>query len=305
MPVRTKAVLRTMLAAMFADNDSFDITPEDLRDFSLDTVDSLLDEVGVVAGSGITVSRGADGTVTIAAGGAAAASGIPSFVAASAAQPSDDVITASIAGLTASPPFPSLVYLVTPNDIDRSSDALELRINGDTSRVRAIVDFRADTIAARDLDPGALYEILAYAGPQQKYRLTEPIPQRLQDFDIILAWHETVIDGGFTINDVNAASAGMFSTNILTIPPAPAASSQTIGGQLYGYLLLGVPADSPPVAVVRGDSVLGGQPQIQFESSTVSLPVGGVAHTWYQTTETLRLSAWPGASLEVEFGPYA
>ena len=106
MPVRTKAALRTMLAAMFADNDSFDITPEDLRDFSLDTVDSLLDEVGVVAGSGITVSRGTDGTVTIAAGGAAAASGIPSFVAASAAQPSDDVITASIAGLTASPAVP-------------------------------------------------------------------------------------------------------------------------------------------------------------------------------------------------------
>ena len=139
---------------MFADNDTGDITPEDLRAVTLDAVDSLLDEVGVVAGAGITVSRGTDGSVTIAAGGAAAASGIPSFVAASAAQPSDDVITASVAGLTASPPFPSLVYLVTPNDLDRADDALELRINGDTSRVRAIVDFRADAIAARDLDPG-------------------------------------------------------------------------------------------------------------------------------------------------------
>ena len=122
MAIRTKAELRTQLAAMFADNDTGEITPEDLRAVTLDAVDSLLDEVGVVAGSGITVSRGADGTVTIAAGGAAAASGIPSFVADSAAQPSDDVITATIAGLTASPPFPSLVYLLTPNDLDRSDD---------------------------------------------------------------------------------------------------------------------------------------------------------------------------------------
>ena len=101
---------------MFADNDTGEITPEDLRAVTLDAVDSLLAEVGVVAGAGITVSRGADGTVTIAAGGAAAASGIPSFVAASAAQPSDDVITASIAGLTASPPFPSLAL---PGDAER------------------------------------------------------------------------------------------------------------------------------------------------------------------------------------------
>ena len=259
----------------------------------------------IVAGAGITASVNPDGSVTVAAGGAAAASGIPSFVAAAAAQPSDDVLTATITGLSDSPPFPSLVYLLTPNDLDRAADDLELRINGDVSRVRALIDYLGDALAARDLEPGALYEILAHASPTQKYRLTEPIPRRRQDFNIILAWHETVIDGGFTINDVNAASAGTFGTNILTIPPAPAASSQTIGGQLYGYLLLGVPADSPPVAVVRGDSVLGGQPQIQFESSTVSLPVGGVAHTWYQTTETLRLSAWPGAELEVEFGPYA
>ena len=236
---------------------------------------------------------------------AAAATGLPSFLVENVVQASDDVLTADVTVLTDSPPFPSLVYLLTPTGLNRAADDLELQINGDTSRVRPVVDYLGEALAARDLEPGGLYEILAAFAPSQQYRLTEPIPRRRQDFNIILAWHETVIDGGFTINDVNAASAGMFGTNILTIPPAPAASSQTIGGQLYGYLLLGVPADSPPVAVVRGDSVLGGQPQIQFESSTVSLPVGGVAHTWYQTTETLRLSAWPGAELEVEFGPYA
>ena len=302
MAILTKAALRTAIDSVFASGQN--ITAEAARGAFHDWIDSLLDAPSVVAGSGISVSRNA-GVVTVATGGAAAAVGIPSYVAASAAQPSDDVLTATITGLTASPPFPSLVYLLTPNDLDRAADDLELRINGDVSRVRALVDFRGDPLKARDLDYGALYEILATFAPSQQYRMTEPVLQRLQDFDIILAWHETVIDGGFTINDVNAASAGMFGTNILTIPPAPAASSQTIGGQLYGYLLLGVPADSPPVAVVRGDSVLGGQPQIQFESSTVSLPVGGVAHTWYQTTETLRLSAWPGAELEVEFGPYA
>ena len=73
------------------------------------------------------------------------------------------MLTANIAGITDSPPFPSLVYLLTPNDIDRAADDLELRINGDTSRVRALVDFRGDPLNARGLDPGALYEILAYA----------------------------------------------------------------------------------------------------------------------------------------------
>ena len=86
-----------------------------------------------------------------------------------AAQPSDAVLTATIAGVTDSPPFPSLVYLLTPNGLDRAADDLELRINGDTSRVRSLVDFRGDPLNARDLDPGALYEILAHASPAQQY----------------------------------------------------------------------------------------------------------------------------------------
>ena len=115
-----------------------------------------------MSGAGINVSRN-NGVVTVATGGAAAAVGIPSFVAAAADQSADDVLEATITGVTDSPPFPSLVYLLTPNDLDRAADDLELRINGDVSRVRSVVDFRGDALAARDLDPGALYEILAHA----------------------------------------------------------------------------------------------------------------------------------------------
>ena len=74
--------------------------------------------------------------------------------------------------------------------------------------MRAIVDFRADAIAARDLDPGALYEILAYAGPQQKYRLTEPIPMRRQDFDIVCGWISTA-EAGWTDEDIALANTAV------------------------------------------------------------------------------------------------
>ena len=164
MAILTKAMLRTAIDSVFA--SSGQITAEQARGEFHDWIDSLLDAPAVVAGSGITVSQNA-GVVTIAAGGAAAASGIPSFVAASAAQPSDDVLTATIAGVTDSPPFPSVVYLLTPSGLDRAADNLELQINGDTSRVRELVDFRGDSLAARDLDPSALYELLAHASPTQ------------------------------------------------------------------------------------------------------------------------------------------
>ena len=123
--------------------------------------------------------------MTVATGGAAAAVGLPSYLAATAAQPSDAVLTATVAGVTDSPPFPSLVYLLTPNDLDREDDDLELRINGDTSRVRALVNYLGDSLRARDLEPGGLYEILAHASPTQQYRLTEPIPLRRQDWPFV------------------------------------------------------------------------------------------------------------------------
>ena len=92
MAVLTKAQLRAAVDSVFATGQR--ITAEQARGEFHDWIDSLLGEASVVAGSGITVSQNADGSVTVAAGGAAAASGIPSFVAASAAQPSDDVLTA-------------------------------------------------------------------------------------------------------------------------------------------------------------------------------------------------------------------
>ena len=185
MAILTKAALRAAIDSVFASGQN--ITAEAARGAFHDWIDSLLDAPSVVAGSGISVSRDA-GVVTVATGGAAAAVGIPSYVAAGAAQPSDAVLTANIVGLTNSPPFPSLVYLLTPNVLNRAADDLELRVNGDVSRVRSLVDFRGEPLKARDLDPGALYEILATFGPDQQYRLTEPIPGRRQDWTLAVGW---------------------------------------------------------------------------------------------------------------------
>ena len=118
MAVLSKADLRAAIDTVFA--SAKNITAKAARGEYHDWIDSLLAPASIVPGAGITVSTDADGAVTIAAGGAAAAVGIPSFVPSGAAHPSGAVLTASIAGLAASPPFPSLVYLLTPNDLDRA-----------------------------------------------------------------------------------------------------------------------------------------------------------------------------------------
>ena len=125
------------------------VTAEQARAEFRDWIDSLLAPASILNGAGITVSTDADGAVTVAAGGAAAAVGLPSYLAATAAQPSDAVLTATIAGVTNSPPFPSLVYLLTPNGLDRAADDLELRINGDVSRVRSLDRTSGETRSRR------------------------------------------------------------------------------------------------------------------------------------------------------------
>ena len=232
MAIRLKASLRAAIDTVFASRHG--ITAAQARVEFRDWVDSLLSGPDIVAGAGITASQGSDGSLTISAGGAAAAVGIPSFVADSAAQPSDDVLTAVIPGLANSPPFPSLVYLLTLNGLDRSADDLELRINGDTSRVRSLVDFRGDPLKARDLDPGALYEILAHASPAEVYRLTEPIPVRLPDWDLVFAWSAGLLTQAEADSGTVLPSPAQFT--FPDNPPAPASLAW-----------LGVPNDGRPI----------------------------------------------------------
>ena len=97
MAVLSKADLRAAIDTVFA--SAKNITAKAARGEYHDWIDSLLAPASIVAGAGITASTDADGAVTIAAGGAAAAVGIPSFVPSGAAQPSAAVLTASIAGL--------------------------------------------------------------------------------------------------------------------------------------------------------------------------------------------------------------
>ena len=295
MAILTKAMLRTAIDSVFA--SSGQITAEQARGEFHDWIDSLLDAPAVVAGSGITVSQNAR-EVTIAAGGAAAASGIPSFVAASAAQPSDDVLTATIAGVSDSPPFPSVVYLLTPSGLDRAADNLELQINGDTSRVRELVDFRGNALAARDLDPSALYELLAHASPTQQYRLTEPIPLRLQDFDIVLGWF---VDVPFGDNDI--AAGDTFDTPDVTIPTLPVGAFSN-----PSYLILGLPETAPPPARFARTNPEGTELELHVATTlnALDLDVGGVPFTWFQVGPAGGLNApgVAGRTYRVIYGDY-
>ena len=282
MAVLTKAQLRTAIDAVFASMQK--ISAEQARAEYHDWIDSLLDSEAVVAGSGITVSRSA-GVVTVAAGGAAAATGLPSFVMTSAAQPSDDVLTATITGVTNSPPFPSVVYLITPSGLNRAADDLELRVNGDVSRVRSLVDFRGDGLTARDLDPAALYELLAHASPNEQYRLTEPIPQRRQDYSIRVFWS----DSSGTIVPAGEAS---FDTPTVTIPVYTGTRSDT------SILFLGVPNVAPNIAPDIIQAGRRGGPPLYFREVDTADYAGeittGVAGKWVRTNTRVNFAADSG-----------
>ena len=286
--VREKSVLRTRIDAMFEDNTVGEITPAVARDVLEDMVDSLLDTEAVLPGAGITVSRSA-GVVTIAAGGAAAATGLPSFVLTGAAQPSDDVLTATITGLGASPPFPSVVYMITPSGLNRAADDLEIQVNGDVSRVRPLVDFRGDALAARDLDPAALYELLAHASPAEQYRLTEPIPPRLRDFDVAFAWTGQGID----LDDAAVTAGATFAGAVIDIPDRPAGTASGTRARLW----FGVPADAPDISVAWNGVALS-----PFIAATAANEVGGVAYKWWYYNGQY---GWDARTVDVTILPYS
>ena len=282
MAIKNKPELRAAIASMLPNNTTGLINPTIDRELREDFVDSLLDSEAVVAGAGITVDRNA-GVVTVAAGGAAAAVGIPSFVPIAADQSADAVIEATLTGLSASPPFPSLVYLLTPNVLNRAADDLELRINGDVSRVRPLVDFRGDPLKARDLDPGALYEILATFGPAQQYRMTEPVLSRQQDFDGAVFWS----DGDGDPDAVTENSAVVtFDTPILTSPAYTGTRSST------AYFLIGVPPEAPEITVIaslrlRGIE-MGFRQMSATERATFAGEIGGEPGRWYRSVSRQR-----------------
>ena len=293
MAIKAKAELRSDINANLPDNTTGLITPALDRDLRLDAIDSLIAPSGIVSGAGISVSNNADGSVTVSAVAAAAATGIPSFVVESAAQPSDDVLTGVIAGLSDSPPFPSLVYLLTPNDLDRTSDDLEMRINGDVSRVRPLVDFRGDALAARDLDPSALYEILATFAPSQQYRMTEPVLPRQQDWDFVVVW----VDGSRspppavgTLTPQLVADGTVFTVPVFALP-------DYLGTESFAWLYFGVPADAPPIYSISGFT---GTLPIVDSGETVQ--VGGVDFLWYRITSRTATSS---RTYRVEYGLYS
>ena len=297
MAIVSKADLRTAIDAVFASGTR--ITAEQARGQFHDWIDSLLDAESVVSGAGINVSRDA-GVVTIAAGGAAAAVGIPSYVAAGGSQPSDAVLAANIVGLANSPPFPSLVYLLTPNDLDRAADDLELRINGDTSRVRPLVDFRGDALAARDLDPSALYEILATFAPSQQYRLTEPIPMRRQDFTLVVSWLHDTMNQPIVQSEFEASVDSLSATSMtgrVTVPAAP----QTTGTRI---IVFGVPMDAPDIgSIARASDEGGSVPSFNRWVFANGWEYMGAPYKWWSIGNSTAVYA--GRNYDVTFFPYS
>ena len=281
MTVRTKPVLKQMIADMLLDNTDREISEADVRTVLDDFVDSLLDRAAVVAGAGITVDERDDG-VTIGAGGAAAGAGLPAYLATAVAHPSSDLITADITGLPGDPPSPSLVYIFMPSDLGRTVDDLSLTVNGGSQR--ALRTVLGATVQARLITPGSLHALLTRTSVATNYYLTELLEPRPQDWDLVVAWLEGDESAGFTIEDVNLGA--VFQTPEITIPDQPPG---VIRNNVGGLLAIGTPLDARPIRhfLTRGGQVsqalTGRAGVLQVSALSGVLDVGGVPYRWYTT----------------------
>ena len=236
MAIRTKAQLRTAIDAVFASMRK--IPAEEARGEFHDWIDSLLDSDAVQAGAGIAVSRDA-GVVTIAAGGAAAASGLPVFFGSAAYSAANARITLS--GIT-NPPRPSILYAHMPAALDRAADDLTMLVDGVEYHV---VDTLGGGVAARLLTPSALAGFLWRSGDAQSLEILETRPQ---DFGVVMTWlPETPIDNQavFEAYVDMPISHGTSMTAEVALPAYTDPDGRT--RVFYG---IGVPLDAPDVGEV-------------------------------------------------------
>ena len=283
MAIRTKAELRAAIDEMLANNTTGLITPELDRMLRHDFVDTLLDRAAVIGGAGINVDQGDDGTVTVAAGGAAAAAGLPVYYATNVVQASDDIITADVAGLPGDPPSPSLFYVFMPAVLNRAADDLSIIVNGATQR--ALRNTRSELVQARLITPGGLYALLTRTSAATSYYLTEVLDPRPQDFDVAVFWSDE--DGDPDAITENSA-VDTFGTRIVTIPAYTGTRSSS------AYLVFGVPPEAPDV--IKVESLLNRGIELNFrqlsdtERASFTGEVGGEAYRWYRSSSRARFS---------------
>ena len=190
------------------------------------------------AGAGISVDRDS-GVVTIAAGGAAAASGLPVFFGAATYSAGNSRIT--LTGVT-NPPRPSIIYCIGPVDLDRAADDLTMLVDGVEYD---LVDVVAGNVAARLITPAGLVGVLWRSGEARMLEILDPRPQ---DFDVVMTWlPETPIDNQavFEAYVDMPISHGESMTAEVALPSYTDSDGRT--RVFYG---IGVPLDAPDVGEV-------------------------------------------------------
>ena len=145
MAVRTKDELRTMQAAMFADQSTGAITPAVLRDFLDDVIDSLSAGISHFSATGVTYSAAAH-TLSLGAPGYEGDTG-------------------------------TIVFWLAPDDLDYDESPLSLVVGGET---RALLDINGDPVGAHQVTPRSLYasQVLYASGGQRRWKLTSVIEDR-------------------------------------------------------------------------------------------------------------------------------
>ena len=158
-----------------------------------------------------------------------------------------------------------LVWLVTPDDIDRNGDELELVFNGDN---RYDLNDNDDVrVRARELTPGRLYQCVKLASPMGtlNLRIADPLGPRPQDYTIYAA--TTVTDVAPDEARYLGAYGSSSDTDQIVYPDSE--------GGAGSYLWFWVPADSGDIIGI--DIYTQGQANIRiFTRSVVEVTIDGI-----------------------------
>ena len=163
-------------------------------------------------------------------------------------------------------------FLTIPLVLPRTADSLSIVIAG---RMTSLGTTVGGAVAARDLTPGELLEVLRTTGAATRVRLVTTLNPRPQDWDAVLAWTDpTAAD--FVLRDADVAAGEVFTTPDITVQDAPTGATRR-----NSILYIGVPEDARQIEAVTIPET-GNVPTIAFNPQPgTTVEVNNVPFQWY------------------------
>ena len=183
----------------------------------------------------------------------------------------------------ADPPLASMLFMVTPADLDRASAQLTLRAG---AVEESLTCPRGMAVSARMLTPGEIVGVLRLAGG---FQLIVHPPPRPQDYRAVFVVGEDAADDDLAAADLATARAAVSPEDGGLIDVAAAFAAAGVSSALTHrrYYWLGVPSAAPDPSRLWIDGAGRGTDRFDNLSPYVGGPdYGGEAYKWWRSPNT-------------------